>query len=154
MQQNSEWNSYKAPMVSEHWMSVRLLYSGWRWKQEESKGGGKRSLTVLSRRQTWGKHVRWKRKGEETTTSALSCSFLGNYHWLQIPEQPAVQLFTACLHASLLLWSWLPFLSYFCRRNLISRHTSPTTAIGVDYKTFIATCLGTAQKRGPEIVHK
>lgn len=74
--------------------------------------------------------------------------------WLQIPEQPAVQLFTACLHASLLLWSWLPFLSYFCRRNLISRHTSPTTAIGVDYKTFIATCLGTAQKRGPEIVHK
>lgn len=76
MQQNSEQNSCKAPMVSEHCMSSWLLYS---CLEMVSRKEAKEEEKVLLKKANMRKGCKWKRKGEETTTSALSCPLLGNY---------------------------------------------------------------------------
>lgn len=169
MRQNNNWNSYNAPVVLESWTFVSH-YSAFLkptplrhkhsllMREEEGRKQRRGKKNFLSYAD--GKHKGKIHKGKErvkkpprqsclascwTTMVDWLCKFLGSF-------LRSASLFV-CMKA-FLLWSWLPRLAYLlCRVNLISRHTSPTTAVTVDYEIFIATRLVTTQKLFPCIRH-
>lgn len=63
---------------TETWRASLLPGGG---KKEGSKGGGKRELLHLSRWQTCGKDLEWKRKGGETPAQVALALSLAEQLW-------------------------------------------------------------------------
>lgn len=60
-------------------MSAWLLYSCLEMVSRKEAKEEEKVLLSFEQKANMRKGCKWKRKGEETTTSALSCPLLGNY---------------------------------------------------------------------------